>query len=417
MESNKSLYTWGNGAYGQLGNNEETHAQPIPIKINFFEQISSIYAKYYNSFIFTNEGKIFAWGRTQQGSLGKSSGMNLKTPIEFIYLEQIRNMSNNKIASLSVNREHGGMIMENGKVFTWGVDYQGRLGSKGKFYNSKKDYKGNTQKTDISDLSPISHSLLSEVFLPSEYQSVIFKQISCGSTFTTLLSVEGQVYTFGSTKEGGLGNDKEFYEKLNKQSKLNNPDNFSQVKWFKDNNIEITKIASGNFFSCALSTSKRLFCWGKNDYGQLGTKINTFKSDIPVKVDFNDNIEDFEIGEDHAGLISSKKEVFLWGYGFDGRLCNGQNGNSNTPFKVNIPNPVSKIALGGQHTAILDSKNELYTCGNGNYGELGRGNQIESSVSNRNLPMPIDYFKLNKKRILDVKCGKSHTIALVEDLL
>jgi len=92
-------------------------------------------------------------------------------------------------------------------------------------------------------------------------------------------------------------------------------------------------------------------------------------------------------------------------------LCTGQTLNSHYPIKLDIEK-INKISLGGQHTAILTENKELYMCGNGIHGELGRGNKLESSTNYRSKPVLVDYFKENKREVIDVSCGRNHTIVL-----
>lgn len=416
----KNLYAWGNGAFGQLGNSEENLKQFTPIKVlENNTDITNIYAKYFNSFALLNNKSILAWGRTNHGSLGKQlKGLNINTPKLFIDNLNKDNNNEEHIISLSINQEHGGIVTNTGKVYTWGIDFEGRLGNQGLYY--KQNYKNRRDVLDKKKSSNnINSSNYNEIILPEAYKDLKFKEISCGATYTILLSTEGKLYSFGSNNEGCLGNEQEHYltnnikTKANKNDENKNPDNFSEISYFNNNDIKIKKVLSGSFYSCALSITNNLYCWGKNDYGQLGIGSTEYKSYVPKKVILNDEIEDFDIGEEHTGVISNKKELFLWGFGFDGRLCNGKETNFNVPSKVDIKG-VNKISLGGQHTIILDSNNDVYTCGNGRDGELGRGNMIESSVSNRNIPMKIDYFNTIHEKVVDVKCGKRHTLVLTE---
>lgn len=176
-------------------------------------------------------------------------------------------------------------------------------------------------------------------------------------------------------------------------------------------------------FNLALSSDNKLYSWGKNEYGQLGlgNKLQDSKVNIPKKVEISkgQNIEITEIscGEEHCGFTTNKKEGYIWGYGIDGRLGNKKKMNINNPNKILIEDkeiPIKKIALGGHHTAIITEKGDLYMCGNGRDGELGNGDILQSASVSRNEPVFVYHFKLSNEKVLDVACGSSHTIALVE---
>ena len=56
-------------------------------------------------------------------------------------------------------------------------------------------------------------------------------------------------------------------------------------------------------------------------------------------------------------------------------------------------------------------------CGNGRNGEIGRGNKIESSAGYYSTPMLIDYFQDKNKKIIDVSCGRNHTLVLTDNYI
>ena len=82
------------------------------------------------------------------------------------------------------------------------------------------------------------------------------KQVSCAGDYTTLVNKEGRVFIMGKTKVKGK-NDEE----------LKSPTDIIEVNI----NDEIERVESGLNFSMALNKNGKIYVWGNNTFGQLGT--------------------------------------------------------------------------------------------------------------------------------------------------
>ena len=74
---------------------------------------------------------------------------------------------------------------------------------------------------------------------------------------------------------------------------------------------------------------------------------------------------------------------------------------------------IKKININEDHGAILSSEGDLYTWGDNKYGQLG----VIEPVTNKPLKSsdtvrPVTYFKERNIKLVDVVCGKRHTIAI-----
>lgn len=69
-----------------------------------------------------------------------------------------------------------------------------------------------------------------------------------------------------------------------------------------------------------------------------------------------------------------------------------------------------QVCCGWRHTVILDDRGRVWTLGGSNkHGQLGRA-AVEGSPS-----VPQLVSSLEGRRVVDVACGWSHSLALVED--
>ena len=181
------------------------------------------------------------------------------------------------------------------------------------------------------------------------------------------------------------------------------------VTWPAD--IDATRTVSGTNRTCAI-LSNNVWCWGKNNMGQLGDGT-TSDSNIPVKVrSIGDmkygKIIDIFTAQHHSCVLTqlgSNKKVYCWGSNEDGQLGNGSSGAgdySSVPVEVGgtlAGKDVTSIGgTGDVSCAIVSGK--IYCWGRNNMGQLGFGNpgnpgfratpvQINSGGHNR---LPSNYF-------------------------
>jgi len=370
---NRNLYSWGNGIYGQLGIGNETNSHPVPKKIEEFDRIKTkikkLIAAFDSSASINEDGKVYVWGKTKDGALGIFPGgsLNIKSPTLFHHISQL----DCKIIDFDLSKEHGGLVTSNGTIYTWGVDMYNKLGhvnSEAPLYNvrARKIPKAGYELVKFGQIS-----------LPGNKKA---KSIRCGYNHTICLTTDGVVYTWGYGKDGSLGH-----------GTTENCEIPKEVDYFKNNNIKIDQIECGDYFTLALTDDGKLYAWGQNNFGQLGIGQVTqqLKVNLPIQIHFgNEIVKEIYAGEDNCACVTSEGEGYIWGYGIDGRLGNGNKTNVNIPSKIILEGEkIKKISCGGHHTAILTQNGSLYMCGNGRDGELGRGDLLESHSVIRDQPL------------------------------
>ncbi|VVB05588.1 unnamed protein product [Arabis nemorensis] len=124
-------------------------------------------------------------------------------------------------------------------------------------------------------------------------------------------------------------------------------------------NVRIESVAAGLWHTICISSDGKVFAFGGNQFGQLGT------------------------GTDHAETIP--------------RLLDGQNLEGKH---------VKAVSCGARHSAVLAEDGQLLSWGWNKYGQLGLGDTID-----RNIPtqVQLDGCKLRK-----VACGWWHTLLLAD---
>lgn len=77
-------------------------------------------------------------------------------------------------------------------------------------------------------------------------------------------------------------------------------------------NEEIIRLHSGWSFNAFLTQSKRLFLYGRNDYGQLGNG-NRYEIKSGAHQCMIFPVDDFDLGAEHA-ILKSNRNVYTWGW-------------------------------------------------------------------------------------------------------
>jgi alpha-tubulin suppressor-like RCC1 family protein len=167
------------------------------------------------------------------------------------------------------------------------------------------------------------------------------------------------------------------------------------------------QIAAGGAFACARMSDGTVWCWGANDYGQLGhlTSITPDETCIvqlpdggptrydcnpkPVQVKLSSPITQIALGEDFACALDNGGDVWCWGENASGQLggahavdfyqqCPGQffdGGIANTlecspvPRQVSLPSATAIVA-GTAHACAVTSSG-VYCWGLNQFQQLG----------------------------------------------
>ncbi|KAI3890704.1 hypothetical protein MKX03_023127 [Papaver bracteatum] len=178
-------------------------------------------------------------------------------------------------------------------------------------------------------------------------------------------------------------------------------------------NLDIKNISFGGKHAALVTRQGEVFCWGHENGGRLGHKVNMDVFYPKIVETLNEvYLESVACGEYHTCAVTDSGELYTWGVNCVGGepLDNSGNRNKWWPQKVSGPLNgiyVSSVTCGECHTALVSSSGKLFTYGEGTFGVLGHGNDL--SVS-----QPKEVESLKGLRVKSVACGSWHTAAVVD---
>lgn len=141
----------------------------------------------------------------------------------------------------------------------------------------------------------------------------------------------------------------------------------------------VLSVAAGSQFTCALTTSGGVKCWGKNAYGQIGDNTAGANRTSPVDVwGLSTGVKALAAGAEHACALTWAGAVKCWGRGAGGALGNGATTDRIVPTDVgNVGGPVEAISAGLGHSCALLASGAAKCWGSNKYGQVGNGTLLD----------------------------------------
>jgi hypothetical protein len=130
---------------------------------------------------------------------------------------------------------------------------------------------------------------------------------------------------------------------------------------------DVLQVSAGGYHTCMVKKDKSLWCWGKNDNGQVGDGT-TERRTYPVKV--MDGVLQVSAGGEHTCAVKENRSLWCWGKNDYGQL--GDKTNTARKSPVNIISGVSQLSAGRHHNCVVKD-GALWCWGRNDYGQLGDG--------------------------------------------
>lgn len=314
LTENGVLYCWGSNTSGEIGNGRTEHSVELPYKT--LDHVSSASLGWAHSAAITEDGSLYCWGSNWYQQAGNGSEAEAQTePVKV--LEQV--------SSVSLGDNHSAAVTEDGSLYCWGYNEYGQVGN-GTTVN---------QSTPVKVLENVSSVLLG-------YES------------SMALTENGDLYCWGHNHVGQVGNGSEAEIQT------------EPVKVME--NVSSAAASLDSYHRAALTENGDLYCWGYNNYGQVGNGEINQQQSTPVKV--MENVLSVSLGSRHTAAITEDGSLYCWGDNQHRQIGSGSEENTQAdPVKV-MENAAS-VSLEDSSSAAVNQSGDLYCWGYNYYGQVG----------------------------------------------
>ncbi len=273
LEGNGTVWAWGNGEYGQLGDGSTGSSLTVPVQVKLPPHIVAIGEAKNEGMAIDSSGQAWVWGENGSGSLCVRGKM-LSTPVKVAGLS--------KVVQAQGGEEHTLWISAAGAVLTCGRNSWGELGL-------GEGVEVTRTPTAVPGLSSIV-------------------EVSVGERTSAALDARGRVFMWGDNVHGAIGVGSSA-PTIWTPTYVALPEAASSISTGGD--------LEDNGSSFAILPHEAVYGWGYDNHGQVGDRSSADKlSPVNTGLHFKSVVAGgvFSLGLDSEG------NVFSWGAGFGGSL-------------------------------------------------------------------------------------------------
>ena len=180
----------------------------------------------------------------------------------------------------------------------------------------------------------------------------------------------------------------------------------NNVNWTEPQ--QVSDVSMSEDSACAVADYD-VYCWGFNDQGQLGNG-NTIPLSRPVKVtnSENKNFTSVGVGTSHACALADDGSVWCWGYNNYGQLGDSSGMTQHTPvqadFGLSHNISVSILEVAANHNCIIgtntdDNTEQVWCWGENTRGVIG----LDASLSSSSLPTSSPIYTASSSNVIPVE--------------
>jgi alpha-tubulin suppressor-like RCC1 family protein len=157
--------------------------------------------------------------------------------------------------------------------------------------------------------------------------------------------------------------------------------------------------------SCGFKPDGRVYCWGRNPYGQLGAATPANQAS-PVLALGGTPFLDLALGGDHSCGITPTMRLLCWGGNENGQVGDGSRTQGSAPKEVTGGLFFRSVAAGWRHTCAVATDDWTYCWGSNISGAVGQSFPSTDILTPRRIP--------GQLRFVSVVAGSYHNCGLDE---
>jgi alpha-tubulin suppressor-like RCC1 family protein len=419
VKTNGSMWAWGENNQGQLGQGD-TIDRSSPVQIGIGSSWNIVYTEYHNTaqaaLAQRSDGTLWQWGYLVYSGLDisvyRSSPVQVGATYNFVNINSMTNYYSNRL--------QGNWPQINKTRIAFGWNSYGALGD----------------GTGGSHTSPIvvSAATPNPVLTPSLIGTSSWSVITSGFSNVTGITTDGKLFTWGANDYGQLG--------LGDTIRRSSPTQVGSSSWtmtsgnyrstyafaldgtlyawgdyalgdgitgsiYRSSPVQIgtrydvvyyprqiststsfSQISAGGYHNLAISTTNKLYGWGRNDFGQIGTTYDNPKYAIGLA--------------SNAFVLSQNGSLYAWGRNVEGQLGQNDTVSRSSPVQISI-NSWSQVSVNANGTLLgIKTDGSLWAWGYNIQGQLGIGDYV-----NRSSPVQVGTSSWNM-----IATGDNHTLGI-----
>lgn len=349
-----AVWCWGLNHKGQLGNRSFVARRgAVQVYRSDNTLLSSVHVQAGNAFacaIVGSTKQVWCWGDNSSGQLGDGTTTNRNKAVQV--KKMIGNTSLTNVTNLAVGTSHACAVTSAGAVFCWGSNSSGQLGDSTTTAANKAVQVRNGSGTLANA-----------------------RMVSAGENMSCAV-VESNRYVkcWGHNRYGQLGNG-------------TNTNSLRPVSVYDAgtglvNGVKM--ISSGNQHTCVVDANNDVSCWGYNAYGQIGDGTTTHRSlaqpaqfAVGGVVTGTATIIDAGFDSSCAAvrfLSSTTWQMFCWGRNDSGQLSDTSTTNRTSAVPLHTISGTSQsisFAAPGYNHICVSEATLTYCAGTNEYGQIG----------------------------------------------
>jgi alpha-tubulin suppressor-like RCC1 family protein/plastocyanin len=297
--------------------------------------------------------------------------------------------------TIDVGDATGCGIITLGQGFCWGANDHGQLGAQ----SDTTCFKGVDPGAIVND-SLVTTAIPCSLVPLRVSQTIDFMTISAGDSTTCGISVAGRAYCWGYGLHGENGNGLTSDQASPK---------------LVTGSLTFTSISVGGSHACAIATGGVAYCWGDDTFGQLGDS-RPVSSTTPIPVVFDGAPAVFasiSAGYQHTCGLQPDGTARCWGRNNFGQLGTGNTSTADVPLLVATSAKFTSISAGGDHTCGITTGGAALCWGSNVSGQLGIGSSGDFSTTPVSVTGGLTFSRISASTGTQFKTiGHGHTCGL-----
>jgi alpha-tubulin suppressor-like RCC1 family protein len=308
IKTDGSLWSWGFGACGRLGDNTTVNKSSPVREITSSTDWRQVSGGGKHTNAIKTDGSLWVWGNNNFGQLGDNTIVIKSSPVQEI-------TSSTNWCQVSAGVDHSGAIKTDGSLWSWGNGVSGRIGD----------------NTTVNKSSPVREIT----------SSTNWCQMDNGNNHSNAVKTDGSLWAWGRNNYGQLG-DNTTTDRSSPVQEITSSTNWCQV-------------STGFRHTTAIKTDGSLWSWGYNRYGRLGDNTTVTKSSPVREITSSTNwCQVSARAYAHTSAIKTDGSLWSWGYNYSGELGNNSTTNTSSPVReASSRSYWCQVSVGLNHTTAL----------------------------------------------------------------